>query len=110
MEAAWRVSQIPGAGLGREAARFALPDDARMLEDIDAVGMRQREGDVLLAEENRDRRRLAQALERPGELLEDDGGEAERRLVENEQLWLHHQGPCDGQHLLLAAREGSGRL
>ena len=35
-----------------------------MLQKIDAVGMRQREGDVLLAEQQRDRRGLPQPFER----------------------------------------------
>ena len=41
-----------GAGFRGEAAGIALPDDPGMLEHIDAVGMRQREGHVLLAEQH----------------------------------------------------------
>src|SRR5580704_3237434 len=66
------VLQITGADFGGEARRLAFPDDARVFEHIDAVGVRQREGDVLLAEEHRDRRGLPQPLQRLGQLLEDD--------------------------------------
>jgi hypothetical protein len=31
--------------------------------------------------------------------------ESQRGLVEQQQIGIHHQRPCDFQHLLLAARE-----
>lgn len=37
------------------------------------------------------------------DLLHHDGGKAERRLVEHNQLGITHQTARDGQHLLLAA-------
>ena len=48
--------RYPVPGLGGKAARIALPDDPRMLEHVDAIGMRQGESDVLLAEQHGDRR------------------------------------------------------
>src|SRR5580700_1667411 len=104
------VLQITGADFGGETRRLAFPDDAGMLEHIDAVGVRQREGDVLLAKQHRDRGGLAQALQRLGQLLEDDRRQAERRLVEDEQFRLHHQRTRNGQYLLLAAGQRSGGL
>ena len=74
-----------------------------MLQHIDAIGMRQRECDVLLAEQHRDVGRLAQFLQCLRQRFENDGRKAERRLVENQNLRLHHQGPADRQHLLFAA-------
>ena len=53
-----------GPGLGGEPLRRTLPHDARMFEHIDAVGMRQGESDVLLAEQHGDVGGLAQPLER----------------------------------------------
>jgi hypothetical protein len=44
------VLQITGADVGGETRRLAFPDDAGVFEHIDPVGVRQREGDVLLAE------------------------------------------------------------
>ena len=81
-----------------------------MLEQIHPVGVRQGEGDILLAEQHGDRRALPQSLERLRELLEDDRREAQRRLVENQELRLHHERARDRQHLLLAARKGAREL
>ena len=44
-----------GADVGGEARRLTFPDDAGVFEHIDAVGVRQREGDVLLAQQHGDR-------------------------------------------------------
>ena len=38
-------------------------------------------------------------------LLDHEGGEAERRLVEKEQARAEHQRPAEGEHLLLASRQ-----
>ena len=38
------------------------------------------------------------------------GGEAHRRLVEQQEPRAGHQRPADGQHLLLAARQRAARL
>ena len=46
--------EIPRAHLAGEAGGIAFPDDAGVLQHIDAVGMRQREGHVLLAQQHRD--------------------------------------------------------
>jgi hypothetical protein len=45
-----------------------------------------------------------------GDLLDDSDPHALRRLVEQEKLWAPEQGPADGQHLPLAARQGVGGL
>jgi hypothetical protein len=37
-------------------------------------------------------------------------GQAEHRFVEDQQIGLHHQGACGGQHLLLAAGQRCGCL
>ena len=44
------------------------------------------------------------------DLVDDDGREAERRLVEEQQAGSRHERAPDGQHLLLAAREAAGPL
>src|SRR5574337_1261341 len=97
--------QVVGAGFLREARRVAFPGDARVLEHVDPVRVRQREGDVLLAQQHGQRRGLAQRLQRLRQLLEDHRRQAQRRLVEDQQIRLHHQRARDRQHLLLAAGE-----
>ena len=44
------------------------------------------------------------------DLLDEDRREAERRLVEEEQLRAGHERATDGEHLLLAARQGAALL
>ena len=44
------------------------------------------------------------------DLLHDERREAERRLVEEEQARPAHQRAGDGEHLLLAARQGAAAL
>jgi hypothetical protein len=58
------VLQIPLADFACEAAGVALPNDPAVFEDVDAIGVGQSERHVLLAEQNRDRRRPAKPLER----------------------------------------------
>ena len=74
-----------------------------VLEHVDAVGMRQREGHVLLAEQHADVSGLAQLFQDVGNLLEDDRRQPEGRFVQDQELRLHHQGARDRQHLLFAA-------
>ncbi len=57
-------SKRSGAHLRGVPRRIALPDDARVFENIDAVGVRQREGDVLLPKKNGDLGRLPQPFQR----------------------------------------------
>ncbi len=54
---------------------------------------------------------LALSSREPAEqLLGDERRQPERRFVEQQQLGSGHQRPGDGQHLLLAARQGPGLL
>ena len=50
---------------------------------------------------------VADGLEQP---LDHHGGEAERELVDQQHAGLEHEGPAEGEHLLLAARQRAGRL
>src|SRR5438552_18767912 len=44
------------------------------------------------------------------DLLDQDRCEAKGWLVEHKQAWPGHEGPSDGEHLLLAAAQRSGAL
>src|SRR5690348_3388715 len=103
-------SQVTLSRLGRKPVGGSLPDNSCVFENVDPVGMRQRERDVLLAEQNADRRALTQFLQGVRYLLENDRRQSKRRLVQDQQFRLHHQGAGDRQHLLLAPRQGSRKL
>src|SRR5258708_4641619 len=74
------------------------------LEHIAAVGDLERLRRVLLDQEDGDALRvdLAHDLE---DRLDEDRREAERRLVEHQELRLRHERAADREHLLLAAGE-----
>lgn len=50
------------------------------------------------------------ALDDLEDLLDDDGREAQRGLVQQEQLGPGHEGAADGQHLLFATGQGAAGL
>src|SRR5579875_1467838 len=60
----WRGIEKTFAHLLLETRGASLPHDARMFQHVHAVGMRQRERDVLLAEQHGDGRGLLQLVER----------------------------------------------
>src|SRR5215207_3309415 len=92
---------------GRVAAQLgarAGPDDAALLDDHVPVGEARQGVDVLVDDD--DRLALAlEALQAGPDLGPDERRQALRRLVEDEELRVRHQGPADRQHLLLAAGE-----
>ena len=49
-------------------------------------------------------------LDQREQLLDQQRRQAERRLVEDQELRLGHQSAADRQHLLLAARQRAGAL
>src|SRR5437870_3201290 len=86
-----------------------LADDAARLEDVAAMGKHQRGLDVLLHEEDGHATPVDLA-QHTQDRLHDARGQAERRLVEDEQARGRHQRATDGDHLLLAARERTHEL
>src|SRR5580700_3478965 len=79
-----RPLQISRAHFVGEPRRLAVPGDTAVVEHIDAVGVRQRESNVLFGEQERERMLSSQALDRLGEQAENDRRKAQRRLVEYE--------------------------
>src|SRR5437763_11141327 len=87
----------------------AFLDDAPGLQYVAAIGHGECLGGVLLDQE--DGRALAVDVTNDVEdLVDEDGCQSERGLVEEQHLWLGHQPAGDRQHLLLAAREGAADL
>src|SRR6267143_3617219 len=84
-------------------------DHASGLQDVRMVGDVERHVRVLLDEEH-GRTGGADLADDTEDLLDQHRREAKGWLVEQEQSWPGHEGPSDGEHLLLAAAEGSGPL
>src|SRR5438067_11460881 len=79
------------------------------LDDVGAVSYVEGVMDVLLDQEHRGAfaLKLGDDLE---DALHQQGGEAKRWLVQQEEFRPAHQRPTDGQHLLLAARQRAAVL
>src|SRR5262245_2694357 len=82
--------------------------DPSLLDDIRAVGDCGREAPVLLREQDGDARRLEPAY-CAADLVDDDGREPFRRLVEQDARRVAHQAAADREHLLLASGNLRGR-
>src|SRR6266498_2909160 len=88
-----------------ERVRLAVEDDAPVLHDVAVVGDPEREVRVLLDEEQARLLLAVHAHEDLEDLAGEEGGEPERRLVEEDEPGSRHERPPDGEHLLLAAGE-----
>ena len=78
--------------------------DAAFHHAVDAVGDGEGAGDVLFDDDDGSPGG-ADGGEGRVDVADDDGGEAEADFVAEEKLGVRHEGPADGDHLLLAARE-----
>jgi hypothetical protein len=97
-----RQKLLHDAPVGLQIGGGAGEADLALLQDVDAVGERHHELQVLLGQHDREARglELGDAL---AQLLDDQWRQALRRLVEQQELGIAHQRAGDGQHLLLAA-------
>src|SRR5579863_9580449 len=86
---------------GLKLAGCETLDDPSALHDVEAVGERGGEAEVLLGHDD-GVALLAQLLDRPGERLHDDRREALGNLIEQQQARPGTQDPPQRQHLLLA--------
>src|SRR5262245_53195030 len=95
-------------GVLAELARGALVADVALLEHVDAVGEVEREIHVLLGEQDREPVGLEPA-DLLLQMIDHERGQPFRRLVEQQELGIAHQGARDRQHLLLTAGEEAAR-
>ena len=86
-----------------------LHDDPAVFHDVAVVGEVERHLGVLLHQEHRHVLLGVQALDDLRDLVDEDGRQTERRFVEQHEPGPQHQRPADGQHLLLAAGQETGR-
>src|SRR5437762_8019493 len=88
--------------------RVAVQHDPSALHHVAVLREAERDGRVLLGEQQRYALFAVQPAHDLEDLLDEHRGQAHRRLVEQHQLGPRHEGPADGQHLLLPARDVAG--
>src|SRR5437588_600981 len=107
----WLAAQVglPEVLVREEGGSLVRQHDSARLEDVAAVGDRERHVRVLLDDQHRDTRlvHLPDDLEVP---LDEDRREPHRGLVHEQELRLRHECPAHRDHLLLAAGERPGEL
>src|SRR5581483_3959939 len=106
-----RVSKIARAHV-RVRQQFgarAVHADVASLHDVSAIGKLQRKIRVLLDEQH-GHAGVAKAAHRAHHFRDQERREAERGLIQEQELRTGHQGAAEGQHLLLAARQRAGGL
>lgn len=81
---------------------FAAERHLSLLQQEEVIGHLQRHMCVLLDQKDRSAVRV-QIADDPKDLLDDQGCQAERRLVHHQEPGPRHHGAGHGQHLLLAA-------
>src|ERR1035437_5842945 len=97
--------ELPDVRVLSQLLAWTVQDHLAHLHDVAERRDLERQGGVLLHEENRGLLLLVDLLDDSEDLLHEHRSEAEARFVEEEQLRPRHQRPTDGEHLLLAARE-----
>src|ERR1700722_20328035 len=78
-------------------------------QHIAPAGDVEREFDILLDQQDRGAA-FVDGLERLMHFLDHFWREAMAGFIEQQQLWPHHQGAADRNHLLLASRQRSREL
>src|SRR5947208_12542771 len=85
----------------------AVEHDAAVLHHVAVVRDRERDGGALLDQKDRDAELAADLGEAARQILDDDRREAERELVDQQQLRPAHQRAAEREHLALAAGQES---
>src|SRR5438552_12455641 len=105
-----RASSASGAEVGaREliethAPRLSVQGHPPLEQAIDSIGRAGGALDVLLDQDDRGAL-VPDASERHVDLIDDEGGQAERDLVAQEKLRIRHERAADRDHVLLTSRE-----
>src|SRR5919202_6467957 len=91
------------AAVAAELLRRPLGVDPADAHQVRAVAALKRLVDVLLDEQDRDALLVAEASNQLEDEPDELRGEAERGLVEEQELRPGHERPCDGELMLLTA-------
>src|SRR5262249_46182307 len=97
--------ELLDVGVLPQRVRTALQHDATRLHDVAVLGDGQGQRRVLLDEQHGEALLLVHALYDLEDLLDQHGGQPQRRLVQQHHAGGRHQRAADDEHLLLATRE-----
>src|SRR5438876_2264778 len=106
--AADEVGDEPVARLLVNLARRADLDDSALVHHRDLVRKRERLGLIVGHIYRREIEIALQPLELRSHAVAQLGIEIRERLIQQQKLWLHHQGACEREALLLASRKLGG--
>ena len=93
----------------QRTARTRVHDDAA-IEDDGVVGHIENLLSVLLDDNGRHALFPDNPLQGLQKLLDQDRRQAFQGLVEEQELWIEHEGAGDGEHLLFAARQMASQI
>src|SRR5262245_24039372 len=91
--------ELSDIGVLGEPGGAAIEHDAAVFQDIAVVDHAQGEGRVLLDDHQRQGKCVADGDQALQEIGDDDGGEAQRQLIDEQQFGLANEPGGDGQHL-----------
>ena len=100
---------LPHAVVVQERGAGAGERDAAVLQHVSLAGELERDRHVLL-DQHAGEPVAVQVTHGLQDALHDGGRQAQRGLVEHDELGRAHQTAADGEHLLLAARQRAGGL
>ena len=108
VDVAEEIRRAKELGLVLEPLRRAVVADPAAFEHVGVLGEPERDVRELLDQQDADAAR-GSGLQRRDEPLDDDGREAERELVDEQDPRLRHERLREHDHLLLAAGEQPGQ-
>src|ERR1700752_5471067 len=83
---------------------LGLVNDLAGLDDVDAVGNRERAIEILFDQQDR-KPVLLELGDDALEMLDHDGSKAFRRFIHQDEFGIDHQCASDSEHLSFTARE-----
>src|SRR3954454_10081044 len=95
---------LANRAIGGEFGRRALEHDAAVTHDVEAPRDPERDGELLLDQQDGGAA-SCDFVEQRADLLDEFWSEALGRLIDNDKIGITHQGTAHRQHLLIAARQ-----
>src|SRR5205823_4115468 len=95
--------ELLDVGMVAQARGIAIEDDAAVLQHIAVIDDMQRHGGALLHDHHGQRQLAADLDQPPHDVVDDNGRETQRQLIDEKQLGPADERAGDGQHLPLTS-------